>query len=62
VVSDPAGAGPRHRIPGDAIGAQPEAIAAFWALYEQLWRHGTVDHRVKEVARLRNARITDCGY
>ena len=61
-MSDGTGARPRHRIPADAIGLQPEAIAAFWALYAQLWGHGTVDHTVKEVARLRNARITDCGY
>jgi hypothetical protein len=61
-VSGHGAAGPRHPIPPDAIGLQPEAIGAFWALYEQLWRHGTVEHTVKEVARLRNARITDCGY
>ncbi len=61
-MSDEASAGPRHRIPGDAIALQPEAMAAFWNLYERLWRHGTVEHTVKEVARLRNARITDCGY
>jgi hypothetical protein len=53
---------PRHPIRGDVLGEQPEAIAAFWRLYEQLWSHGTVDHGSKEVARLRNARITDCGY
>jgi hypothetical protein len=54
--------GPQHPIRGDALGTQPEAIAAFWRLYGQLWSHGTVEHAVKEIARIRNARITDCGY
>ena len=27
-----------------------------------LWSHGTVDQSIKEVARLRNARTTDCQY
>ncbi len=53
---------PRHPIHGDVLACQPEASARFWRLYEQLWAHGTVDHGIKEVARLRNARITDCGY
>jgi hypothetical protein len=52
----------RHPIRGDVLGLQPEAIAAFWRLYAHLWAHGTVDHATKEVARLRNARVTDCGY
>lgn len=34
----------------------------FTALYGQMWSCGVVDHPTKEVARLRNARITDCGY
>lgn len=53
---------PRHRLGGDVLGEQPEAIAAFWRLYGRLWSHGTVPQPLKEVARLRNARITDCGY
>ena len=52
----------RHPIRGDVLGLQPEASARFWRLYGRLWAHGTVDHGTKEVARLRNARITDCGY
>jgi hypothetical protein len=53
---------PRHRIRGDVLALQPDASAAFWALYGRLWSHGRLDHPIKEVARLRNARITDCGY
>lgn len=41
---------------------QPELLQAFLRLYGTLWSHGVVDHFTKEVARIRNARITDCGY
>ena len=30
-------------------------------LYGHFWSHGLVEQSVKEVARLRNATITDCG-
>jgi alkylhydroperoxidase family enzyme len=51
----------------DAIGQsplalQPEALMRFLRLYGLLWSYGELDHTAKEVARLRNARITDCGY
>lgn len=46
----------------DAFALQPELFDAFWDLYGTLWMDGRVDHATKEVARLRNARITDCGY
>jgi hypothetical protein len=35
--------------------------AAFWKLYGEFWSHGALDHRTKEVARIRNARVTNCG-
>jgi alkylhydroperoxidase family enzyme len=41
---------------------RPAIAAAFFQLYGELWRHGVVEPSVKEVARLRNAHITDCGY
>ncbi len=41
---------------------QPALFRAFADLYGTLWSHGQLDHGTKEVARLRNARITDCGY
>jgi hypothetical protein len=44
------------------LGHQPELLDAFTHLYGTLWQKGIVDHPTKEVARLRNARITDCGY
>lgn len=39
----------------------PELWTAFNRFYGALWTHGVVDQPTKEVARLRNARITDCG-
>lgn len=49
-------------IADSPLALQPEALMRFLHLYGLLWSHGEVDHRAKEVARLRNARITDCGY
>ena len=40
----------------------PEVLHAFLRLYGHLWRDGVVDQPTNEVVRLRNARITDCGY
>jgi hypothetical protein len=36
--------------------------AEFGALYGEMWSHGVVDHPTKEVARMRNARVTECRY
>ena len=64
-------AGPRIPPPADAgddpisssaLGHQPELLHAFLALYGTLWQRGVLDHSTKEVARIRNARVTDCGY
>jgi hypothetical protein len=41
---------------------QPAVFAAFDRLYAQLWSRGIVAPETKEVARLRNARRTDCGF
>lgn len=49
-------------ISASVLAEQPEALLAFLCLYGTLWSHGTVPQPLKEVARLRNARITDCGY
>ena len=56
---------PRPGGPGERYGLlahAPEVLHAFLDLYGHLWRDGVVDHPTKEVVRLRNARITDCGY
>jgi alkylhydroperoxidase family enzyme len=47
---------------GTALAHQPAIAAAFGELYGTFWSHGELDHVTKETARLRNARITDCGY
>ena len=49
-------------LTGSVLGEQPETLVAFLRLYGTLWSHGTVPQPLKEIARLRNARITDCGY
>lgn len=62
----------RPRLPS-ALPGQPETFASvlahtpdllqrFFALYTEYWQHGRVDPALKEMTRLRNARITDCGY
>ncbi len=40
----------------------PDMIARFFDLYAEFWQRGVVGAEIKEMTRLRNARITDCGY
>jgi hypothetical protein len=40
---------------------QPEMYGAFNRLYGTLWSRGSVDQATKEVGRLRNAQLVDCG-
>jgi hypothetical protein len=47
---------------GTALGHQPALASGFGTLYATLWTKGIVDHPLKELVRLRNARVTDCGY
>ena len=61
-VRPPADAPPGDPIRGSALGHQPELTDAFMRTYGILWSRGLVDHPTKEMARLRNARVTDCGY
>jgi alkylhydroperoxidase family enzyme len=42
--------------------AQPDLFASFQRWYAALWSAGVVDHPSKEVARLRNARVTGCRF
>jgi AhpD family alkylhydroperoxidase len=46
----------------EAFALQPDVYEAFSDLYATLWMDGVVDHPTKEMARLRNARVTGCGY
>lgn len=56
------GAGPSDAIGRSVLAHQPDLLRAFLRLYGTLWSCGVVDHPTKEVARLRNARVTDCRY
>jgi AhpD family alkylhydroperoxidase len=40
---------------------QPALFAAFNRVYGTLWSEGVLDQPTKEVARLRNARVTGCN-
>lgn len=40
---------------------QPELFARFNRFYGTLWSEGVLDQPTKEIGRIRNARITDCG-
>lgn len=37
-------------------------MGKFFELYSDFWQNGIVPPELKEMTRLRNARITDCGY
>ena len=60
------------RIPSAVPGAEEnfgtvtahaaELMDDFFALYAEFWQRGIVPPELKEMTRLRNARITDCGY
>lgn len=49
-------------VSSSVLAHQPELLIAFQRLYGTLWSHGVLDQVTKEVARLRNARVTGCGY
>ena len=40
----------------------PEILAAFGEVYAEFWQRGIIGQEIKEMTRIRNARITDCGY
>jgi alkylhydroperoxidase family enzyme len=60
-VEDRSGLDPDDPARGFAA-AQPDLFASFERLYAALWSAGVVDHPSKEVARLRNARVTGCRF
>ena len=47
---------------GSALAHRPELAKAFHRLYGTLWSEGVVSQAIKETARMRNARVTDCGF
>ncbi len=40
----------------------PDTLQSFGALYADFWQQGLISQEIKEMTRIRNARITDCGY
>jgi alkylhydroperoxidase family enzyme len=48
-------------FPATILPHQPELFATFRDMYGTFWSKGVLDHPTKEVARLHNARRTDCG-
>ena len=44
-----------------ALALQPSLNDAFWKLYGVYWSRGVLEQRTKEVARIRNARMVNCG-
>jgi len=47
---------------GTILALQPELAVGFRDTYAEFWSAGVLDHPSKEAVRIRNARITDCGY
>ncbi|MFN0148363.1 MAG: hypothetical protein ACKVT1_17825 [Dehalococcoidia bacterium] len=47
---------------GSVMAQSPLLLRRFGDLYATFWSKGVADHRSKEVARMRNARVTDCGF
>ena len=58
----PPATGGDDAVSRSVLAHQPELLRAFLRLYGTLWSHGVLDHPTKEVARLRNARVTGCNY
>jgi alkylhydroperoxidase family enzyme len=47
---------------GSVLAHQPAMAASFFALYGRFWQSEVLSARIKEIARMRNARVTECGF
>ncbi len=47
---------------GSVMSHVPNTTARFFELYGEFWQRGIVPVELKEMTRLRNARVTDCGF
>ena len=47
---------------GNVLMNAPEIFSAFGEVYAEFWQRDIVSQEIKEMTRIRNARITDCGY
>ena len=59
-VTPPAGTGTANV--GSLLSYIGAPAAAFFDLYAEYWQRGVLPADLKEITRLRNARVTDCGY
>ena len=55
-------AGAQNADFGSVMAHAPDVIGRFFELYAEFWQNGVLAAELKEMTRLRNARITDCGY
>ena len=49
-------------VAGSVLAHLPEALAAFQHLYGVLWSTGPIEPALLELVRIRNARVTGCGF
>lgn len=47
---------------GSVLAHQPTLQQRFSELYATFWSQGILEHRTKEVVRIRNARVTGCNF
>ena len=47
---------------GSVLAHHPDVASRFGALYGAFWGSDVLSARLKEVARMRNARVTECGF
>jgi alkylhydroperoxidase family enzyme len=47
---------------GSVLAHQPKIAESFFALYGRFWGSDVLSARTKEIARMRNARVTECGF
>jgi hypothetical protein len=47
---------------GSVMSHVPEITGRFFELYAEFWQRGVVPPELKEMTRIRNARVTDCGF
>lgn len=47
---------------GSVLAHHPDVASRFFELYGNFWDSDVLSARLKEVARMRNARVTECGF
>jgi hypothetical protein len=47
---------------GTVLSHTPVTATRFFELYTEFWQRGVAPVPVREMTRMRNARVTDCGF